>query len=216
MNRRTIIAVLGMGVLVSSIATRGEEKRDGKQPAATASPTTKPADAAKSDGTKIPITFAGGHDTDPPDHGRPVVLIAAALGVPDEVFRETFTHVTPASGGREPKPDQVRRNKEALMKGLSPYGVTNDRLDTVSNFYRYNASRGQMWRNTPATAYAIFKDGAVIAITITDAGAGYSSEPRATIEGMSGVTLKVTLSFGTDFKQNGSIKEISVVMSPAR
>jgi hypothetical protein len=217
MNRLSMIPVLVFGIFAHSAVARGEEKHIVKPPAtAPTSATTKPADSAKPAESKIPITFTGGHDTDPRDHGRPVALIAAALGVPDEVFRETFTHVTPASGGREPPPDQVRRNKEALMKGLSPYGVTNDRLDSVSNFYRYNGSRGQMWRNTPATAYAIVKDGVVTAITITDAGAGYSSEPRATIDGMNGTALKVTLMFGVDFKQNGSIKEITVATPAAR
>jgi hypothetical protein len=217
MNRLIMIVVLALGIFAQSVATRGEEKRIVKQPTTVpTSATTKPADAAKpADGTRIPITFTGGHDTDPRDHGRPVTLIAAALGVPDEVFRETFTHVTPASGGREPQPDQVRRNKDALMKGLSPYGVTNDRLDTVSNFYRYNGSRGQIWRNTPATAYAIVKDG-VVTVTITDAGAGYTTAPSATIEGMNGVALKVTLTFGPDFKQNGSIKEITLATPAAR
>src|SRR4051812_18633565 len=215
MNRMVIFAMVGLGIFAHLATTRGEDQRIVKASAtAPASAATKPADATKPDGTKIPITFTGGHDTDPRDHGRPVALIAAALGVPDEVFRETFTHVTPASGGREPQPEQVRRNKEALMRGLSPYGVTNDRLDTVSNFYRYNGSRGQMWRNTPAAAYAIVKDGVITGISITDAGAGYTTEPRATIEGMKGIELKVTLTFGADFKQNGSIKEIAV--TPAR
>jgi hypothetical protein len=48
--------------------------------------------------TKVPVVFSGGHDTVVVDRGRPVVLIAAALGVPDEVFREAFSHVRPASG----------------------------------------------------------------------------------------------------------------------
>src|SRR5947209_5523361 len=58
--------------------------------------------------TRIPVTFAGGHETDPRDRGRPVVLIAAALGVPADVFRAAFRNVTPAPAGREPDPEQVR------------------------------------------------------------------------------------------------------------
>ena len=100
-----------------------------------AAATTKP-DAARPEGKRVAIKFSGGHETDPRDGGRPVVLVAAGLGVPEEIFRETFTHVTPASNGREPEPEQVRKNKQALLRGLSSYGVTNDRLDTVSNFYR--------------------------------------------------------------------------------
>ena len=34
---------------------------------------------------RIPVQFTGGHDTDPVDQGRPVVLIAAALGVEPEI-----------------------------------------------------------------------------------------------------------------------------------
>ncbi len=170
----------------------------------------------EAEGKRVPLTFSGGHETDQRDGGRPVVLIAAALGVPGEVFRETFTHVTPAAGGREPEPDQVRRNKQALMRGLSPYGITNDRLDTVSNFYRYNGSRGEMWRNTPAAGYAMVKDGVVTSITITEAGAGYSSQPSVSVDGMDGVTLKATLVYGTDFKTNGSVKEITVAGAAAR
>ncbi|MDB5319008.1 MAG: hypothetical protein JWN40_639 [Phycisphaerales bacterium] len=177
--------------------------------AAKPSAATKP-DAAKPEGKRVAIKFSGGHDTDPRDGGRPVVLVAAGLDVPADVFRETFTQVTPASGGREPEPEQVRKNKQALLRGLSSYGVTNDRLDTVSNFYRYNRGRGEMWRNTPAAGYATVKDGVVTSITITDAGAGYSSTPKATLEGIDGVTLKVTLSYGSDLKTNGSVKEITV------
>src|SRR4051794_34240316 len=70
--------------------------------------------------TKVPVTFTGGHDLDPRDNGRPVVLIAAALGVKAEVFREAFRGVTPA-GNRQPTGEEARRNKEALMKVLAPY-----------------------------------------------------------------------------------------------
>jgi len=70
--------------------------------------------------TKVPVTFSGGHDTDPKDHGRPVVLVAAGLGVKPEVFRKAFSGVTPARG-RGPTGEEARRNKEALMKVLGPY-----------------------------------------------------------------------------------------------
>jgi hypothetical protein len=169
------------------------------------------AKATQGDATQFPLIFTSGHETDPRDHGRPVVLVAAALKVPDEVFRETFTHVKPAGPGQQPEDPQVRANKQALMKGLSPYGVTNDRLDEVSNFYRYSASRGQMWRNAPAAGYATVRNGKVTSVTVTNPGYGYSSEPKVSIEGMDGVELKATLSFGTDFKTNGSIRQITVI-----
>jgi hypothetical protein len=165
-------------------------------------------------GKSVLITITGGHDTDPRDHGRPVVLIAAALNVPADLFRETFTHVTPAANGREPDPAQVRRNKEALLRGLAPHGVTNDRLDTVSNYYRYNARRDDLWRHRPATAYATIRDGVVTAITITDAGAGYTSAPKFSVPGLPQSELKARISLTTDLATNGSIQEIVVVVVP--
>jgi hypothetical protein len=110
---------------------------------------------------QVAVTFTEGYETDPRDGGRPVVLIAAALNVPSEVFRKAFSAVRPARAREQPEPEQVRRNKQALTSNLGPYGVTNDWLDTVSNYYRYNRSQGQMWRITPATAYAIVRDGVV-------------------------------------------------------
>src|SRR5689334_19403685 len=38
----------------------------------------------RGDGSKPSVIFSGGHDTDPQDKGRPVVLIAAALDVKPE------------------------------------------------------------------------------------------------------------------------------------
>ena len=70
-----------------------------RQPSANLPPSSPPV--AVADG-QVPLAFAGGHDTDRRDGGRPVALVAAALGVPDQVFRDAFTHVTPAGPGREP------------------------------------------------------------------------------------------------------------------
>src|SRR5437764_9745350 len=81
-------------------------------------------------GTKVPLTFAGGHEIGKSDYGRPVVLIAAALGVKPEVFREAFSGVTPAKGGK-PSKELAQKNKAALMKVLAPHSVTNERLDEV-------------------------------------------------------------------------------------
>src|SRR5205823_915861 len=122
---------------------------------------TASRDAAGAGETRVAVRFTGGHETDPQDHGRPVALIAAALGVPAEVFRAAFRNVRPAPAGQEPEPGQVRQNKEALLRALGPYGVTNERLDTVSNYYRYNRSRGEMWPTAPATADATVRNGVV-------------------------------------------------------
>src|SRR5437588_6288417 len=97
--------------------------------------------AAGADEMRVPVTFTGGHEIDPRDHGRPVALIAAALGVKPEIFRDAFSRVTPAKNGK-PTGDEARRNKEILMKALGPHGITNERLDEVSNYYRYQPQKG--------------------------------------------------------------------------
>jgi hypothetical protein len=160
--------------------------------------------------TRVPVKFSGGHETDRRDRGRPVVLIAAALGVPSDVFREAFSHVRPAPAGTRPTPDQVRRNKEALMNALGPHGVTNDRLDEVSNYYRYVRSRGEMWPTKPAQAYTEVKDGKIVRFVVTKGGAGYSSPPSVSVPGYD-VATKVELSFGKKLENNGTVKAIKLV-----
>ena len=157
------------------------------------------------------MKITGGHATDARDGGRPVVLIAAALGVPTAVFRKAFSAVTPAAGGQEPDPEQVRRNKEALLKVLAPYGVTNERLDEVSNYYRYNGSAGEVWRQTAATARAVVRNGKVVAVRIVRAGAGYSSTPRVTLIGYPKVRVRATVAYGTDLATNGRISKVTLV-----
>jgi hypothetical protein len=156
---------------------------------------------------EVQVLITGGHDTDPRDGGRPVVLIAAALGVPQDVFREAFSHVQPATAGQEPDPAQVQLNKEALMEALGPFGVTNDYLDTVSNYYRYNRSAGETWPQTPATATAVLTNGVITGFEITNPGAGYTTPPAITVLN-SDATATAVLSFGTDFNTNGSLAEI--------
>jgi hypothetical protein len=175
-----------------------------------------PQSAARADEMQIPIKFSGGHETDRRDGGRPVVLVAAGLGVTPELFREAFRGVTPARGG-PPSRAQAQRNKRALLKVLGPHGVTNERLDEVSNYYRYRPQEGEFWRNRPAKATAILKEGRVTRIEITEAGAGYSSPPKATIPGFEATPLEVKLLFDKDLETNGSVKAIEVVRdkSPA-
>jgi hypothetical protein len=169
---------------------------------------------ARTEETRVPVVFSGGYETDPRDRGRPVILIAAALGVPDEVFRAAFRNVRPAPAGQEPDPAQVRRNKAALLGALARYGVTNERLDEVSNYYRYNGRRGETWRHRPAAAYATVRGGKVTGFTLTDPGAGYSSAPTVSLPGSDGVSVRATLSFGPDFDKNGSLKELRLSGAP--
>jgi hypothetical protein len=159
--------------------------------------------------TKVPVTFTGGHETDPEDRGRPVVLVAAALGVKAEVFREAFRGVTPARG-RKPTGEEARRNKAALMKVLAPHGVSNDRIDEVSDYYRYQPGRGRLWKASPAEAHAVVEGGKVLRVVVTEPGSGYSTPPKATVRGMEGLALKVTLQFSKDLKKNGSVRSVAV------
>jgi hypothetical protein len=161
--------------------------------------------------TRVPVVFSGGHDTEGVDHGRPVILIANALGVKPEVFRETFSHVHPAGPGKGgPTDAEARKNKAALMEGLGKYGITNERINEVSNFYRYASWEGGIWKNTPAAANALVKNGAVIGYEITSAGAGYTTPPSVSVPDVKAAPAKVELSFGKDFKTNGSISAITV------
>jgi hypothetical protein len=102
----------------------------------------------------------------------------------------------------------VRRNKGALLDALGRYGVTNERLDTVSNYYRYRRDRDEWWPVTPATAYATVKDGAITSFTVTNPGSGYSSSPAISVPGFPGLRVKATLSFNTDLRKNGAIASI--------
>lgn len=164
-------------------------------------------------GEEVPVTFSGGHEIGRDDFGRPVVLIAAALGVKPEVFREAFSGVTPAKG-RGPSGEEARRNKEALMKVLKPHGITNDRLDEVSNYYRFRPQNGELWPTKAAKAHAIVEGGKIKKIVVTEPGSGYCSTPTATVQGMKDVTLKVSLKFGADLKENGGVDAVEV--APAK
>jgi hypothetical protein len=155
------------------------------------------------------VVISGGDETDRQDRGRPVALIAAALGVKSEVFRQAFSKVNPARGG-DPSAAVARANKQVLMAALGKHGITNNRLDEVSNFYRYQQARGESWRRTPATAKAIIKNGKVTGFTITNAGAGYSSPPYVRVAGHN-VRVKATIAFSKDFKTNGRITSLTVV-----
>jgi len=179
---------------------------------ASASPgqTAQTAPAQDDSTTRVQVAISGGHETDPRDRGRPVVLIASALGVPPTVFREVFSHVRPAPAGTAPDPEQVRRNKAALLAALSRCGVTNESLDQVSNYYRYNRSRGEMWPTVPAIAHALVKDGKVICFVVTNGGSGYSSPPAITVPGVKGTVAIPQLYFSRWSRNNGSIYSISV------
>lgn len=174
--------------------------------AACSAPAKPPASAPAA----VSVRIIGGFETDSRDNGRPVVLIASALGVPPEVFRDAFSQVTPAGAGEQPDPRQVDKNKQALLQKLGPYGITNARLDEVSNHYRYNGSAGEHWPTVQATATPVVVDGKVTGFTITNAGAGYSSTPKVEVIGAGQVNAKATVTYTNDFRTNGSVTSIDV------
>ncbi len=176
--------------------------------AALADPASLPAGV-----TRTPVVFSGGHETERVDRGRPVILIASALGVVPEVFREAFTHVHPAGPGRGgPTDAEARQNKAALMNALAKYGVTDQRLNEVSNYYRYPPGRGGLWRVKAATANALVKDGAAVGFEIIDGGSGYSSPPSVSVPGVAGVNAKVGLAFGKVLEKNGAVASVTVLL----
>jgi len=161
-----------------------------------------------SDITRVPVVFSGGHETDPRDHGRPVVLIAGALGVSPEVFRDAFSRVHPANPEKGPAPAEAQANKAALLATLGKYGVTNERLDQVSDYYRYVGSRNELWPTQPAVAYAMVQNGKIVCYEIVNGGSGYSSNPTITVPGFRGQAV-TELAYAKSFKKNGSIRSIS-------
>jgi hypothetical protein len=190
-RQRGLLTITGACVLIAALVAQGQSDRAGSP-------------------TRVPVVFSGGHETDPRDHGRPVVLIAAALGVPSDVFRAAFSHVRPAPAGTEPDPRQVRKNKEALMEALESYGVTNEKLDSVSDYYRYVPGRGALWPTKPASGYALVENGKITRFVVIRGGFGYSSPPTITVPHFDGIAVKVELSFSKQFKKNGSVTAITL------
>ena len=162
---------------------------------------------------EIAVVVNGGHDTLPVDRGRPVKLVAAGLGVSDEVFRDAFSHVHPAQGGGGPTREEAQTNKRELLSRLEKYGLTNERLDEVSNYYRYRRQNGQMWTHRDAVIFATVNNGAAQSFRVADGGAGYSSPPTFTIAGRPVAVGKVTLHFEKDLAKNGSIESITLATS---
>jgi hypothetical protein len=156
------------------------------------------------------VIIEDGYLTEEIDKGRPVRLIAAALKVTPEVFRDAFSNVRPERGGGKPSPTRARENKSVLLAALGKYRVTNERLDEVSDFYRYRPGTDELWKHKPAVIEAIIVDNQVIELKIVQPGAGYSSEPNITIVGYENVKVKSTLEFTTDLKTNGRIASLTI------
>lgn len=170
--------------------------------------TTKPDWGAEM--KKVNVTFSGGHEIGKDDFGRPVVLIAAALGVNPDVFRKAFSGVRPARG-RGPTREEVRRNKAALMRVLAPYHVTNERLDEVSNYYRFRPEKGELWPTSVAEAHAIVEAGELKRVVITMPGSGYSSPPQVSVGEFPEQNFEVKLHLDKNLTKNGGIAAVELV-----
>lgn len=174
-------------------------------------PTLTNSEQPTSPPTRVPVVFSGGYTTDPRDGGRPVLLIASALHVPPDVFREAFSHVRPAKPNVGPTDAEAHANKSALLSALGKFGVTNQRLDEVSNYYRYDGAHGQLWPHQPATANALVVQGVVVGYEVIQPGSGYLCPPTVTIPQMPNATARVELLFDQDFARNGSVSSIHLV-----
>ena len=160
---------------------------------------------------RVPVVISGGHETDPRDHGRPVVLVAGGLGVSPEIFRDAFSRVHPVAPGSYPDQERAQQNKSVLLSALGKYGVTNENLDSVSNYYRYQPGVGHLWPTKTAIMTALVRNGAVISFEVTDGGAGYSSKPLISVPGAKCGGVTVNLWYGQNLQKNGSIG--SVILS---
>ena len=170
---------------------------------------TMAAKIAKAEETKVPVTFAGGHELAKNDYGRPINLMAAGLGVKPDEFRKAFSSVRPAHG-RGPTGDEARKNKQALMKVLGPLKVTNERMDEVANYYRFRPQNGELWPTKDAEAYAVVDGGKIKKIVVTEPGSGYNTPPTVTIKGFEKTQLESKIHFDTDLKKNGGIEAVEV------
>lgn len=204
MNR---LSVLPFAIVVAANVIGCNESRS---PTGDGGPSReRPQAVDESTATPGTVIFRKGFETDPGDRGRPVALIAAALGVEDQVFRDAFRNVQPAHDGR-PSEGQARQNKRVLLDALAKHGVTNETLDEVSDYYRYRPHEDEIWPVKPAVAKAVITDGEVTGFEIINAGSGYSSIPTVTVAGNPDVRVVVAIEFSSDFSTNGRVTKLTV------
>ena len=156
----------------------------------------------------VAVTFTGGFELGANDYGRPVPLYAAMLGVSPDTFRQAFSGVRP-DPGHAPSVVEQTANKNALLSVLATHGVTNDQLDRVANYYRFDSTRGGSWPHRAASAEATVVDGKVVAVRITDAGVGYTQAPQVSIDGFPQASVTAQVAFTTSFETNGHIASVS-------
>lgn len=169
---------------------------------------TMPAESSQV--TRVPVLISGGHQTDPRDHGRPVVLVAGGLGVSPGIFRDAFTGVNPVAPGSYPDQGRARQNKSVLLSALSKYGITNQKLDSVSDYYRYQPGVGQLWPTKAAVIIAHVNNGKVTSFEVNDGGSGYSSQPSISVPGVRCGPVAVNISYSQNLQRNGTIDSVTL------
>ena len=157
----------------------------------------------------VDVVLTGGFEVHDDDFGRPVPLYASMLGVQPAVFRQAFSGVHP-DPGHAPSAAEQEQNKVALLSVLAPHGVTNEELDQVANYYRFDSTRGETWPHRPAAATAVVSNGRIVGFTITDPGYGYSYPPRVSVPGFSAVNAVADIAFTRDFATNGHLNSITL------
>ena len=168
-----------------------------------------PVQAQSTDAISVPVVISGGHETDPRDQGRPVVLVAGGLGVTPEIFRDAFSRVHPVAPGSYPDQGRAQQNKSVLLSALGKYGITNEKLDSVSDYYRYQPGTGQFWPTKEAVITAFVQNGMVTSFEISDGGSGYSSQPSISVPGAKCRPVKANLCYGQDLRKNGSVGSLT-------
>lgn len=157
----------------------------------------------------VAVTLTGGFEIGANDYGRPVPLYASMLGVTPDVFRRAFSGVHP-DAAHDPTSAQQQDNKTALMSVLAAYHVSNDQLDRVANYYRFNSAAGQTWPHRQARVEAVVTNGTVTSVRVLDGGAGYTAAPTVVIKDLPSVTAVAHVVFTTDFATNGHIAAITL------
>jgi len=204
--RESLCAVLAVTVL----ATASCGGYDSGQAQAAPQTSTASDDPTNSTITRLPVVISGGHDTDPRDHGRPVILVAGGLGAAPEVFRDAFSGVQPVAPGSQPDQARAQQNKAVLLAALRQYGITNEQLGAVSDYYRYQPGTGTLWPTRAAVITATIKAGTVTSFDVTDGGAGYSSQLSISVPGAACGPVAVNLSYSRDLAKNGSIGSVAL------
>jgi len=192
----------------SALPTKSLEESLKESNVSPSTPTTASEEVATLDG-RYDVTIVGGYETNPVDMGRPTILIGSALGITEEIFSDAFSGVTPEPQGHLNE-EIAQANKAILLAALAPYGITNERLDEVTNYYRYPPGSTIIWEHTPAEIVAIVENRKVIRFEIINGGAGYTSIPTLEVPGLGTMAAEITVSYSENFSTNGAITSVTL------